>query len=1287
MSKTDGCEAVLLVVVIHAAGCTKTNWQSRAHMQMADPEPAPQLPNKGRAKYAACRARCRNALSVQERRVVLEGMRLGPKAVPLLVKHLSAPLAANFTHVRALLLADNRLGDRGTAALGAALAYNCTITHLDVRRNSVTPAGIAALRRTLSTNVTLLRLEDDQSRPNDLNEVFTNVQFHGRAAAAAVAAAPAAAENNNSAPPFTEQNVLFMRLLTNTASTLDFSHRRWADDNDTLAQLHTGLRVQCINLAHNRIAKLPPASLYAVGATLRELVLENNGTLCELPPSIRACTNLRVLRLAGNALQRLPSELVYCAASLQALDVSRNRALEALPPNLVQRSVRLRSLSVRHCPMLTARWPPSVSYAGDAMLIAWLRNAERSPVTLTASPLLIVGAAPRAGTSSLVAALRGQSLASSTGSNTLSNVSLSTSSGGSSSSSSSSGNDGNSAVLPIVPWDCGGGTYWLWDVSAAQQPLLDALYMHQRSAAPYTAASIVVARLTDAAAAANIRATLAWLAALHAHAADAPGVRRAATPHVLLALTFVGSGEGAAEAAAELLEALGPETPLPVAGAVLVDVSVQQQHLRRSGNAAAATTTPRGISELRTQLAGAIASGGRHLPWATHSLPAALALIARRVYDERQRMPPVVRVARELADWAQVSPQDAHALAACLHAAGQCVYLLPSDGGGDAASSGVLIADPSWACALVDETLRAVRNVQPQWTHAELDAVLLTKVPSAARSKSARDHLLLLGVCVASVLPQQQRVRIAIFPDALPDAPPCGERALAESWAAFPPHMCTRRRYHLPNAPRRFFQCVLARLINRCRDGVAADLRPLHFWRRGIALTTGNDGIALLSYEAGPTAPVLDLRIAVGELAAYTRALHEALSALCTEWLCVNARVTLACPSCGAADGFELIQAETEALVRRQPTAPCAHCAVAVPLTELLPDTAELIQMIAAPSAASTTTMIASPRALQTLLPVVSPCDLHIVGELGTGSFATVYKAIYEVNNGDAAVAADDTTMKKKRRRTAGGGSGFRIDALQTIVAVKRLLVQHDTDQRTLLLDFVREAWIMAQTAHPNLVGFIGVCSEPLQMVVEYMNGGSLYDYLQAPRPDGTAFLPIDEQRQLALDVARGLQHLHGGAGSVPIVHRDVKSLNVLLERDESTGTLRAAVADFGLSRSTLMTQAMRVSPVENPRWSAPEIVERQPYTEKADVYAFGIVLCEIATRALPFGDLRNMQIEQAIVAGQRPIISDAARRAAAPGLLELAARCWQQNPAQRPSMAQCVHALVHGSAAGIEFR
>ncbi|XP_031494958.1 probable LRR receptor-like serine/threonine-protein kinase At1g07650 [Nymphaea colorata] len=175
-----------------------------------------------------------------------------------------------------------------------------------------------------------------------------------------------------------------------------------------------------------------------------------------------------------------------------------------------------------------------------------------------------------------------------------------------------------------------------------------------------------------------------------------------------------------------------------------------------------------------------------------------------------------------------------------------------------------------------------------------------------------------------------------------------------------------------------------------------------------------------------------------------------------------------------------------------------------------------------------------------------------------------------------------------------------------TIIAVKQLSSKSKQGSH----EFVTEIGMISALQHPNLVKLYGCCTEGKQLllVYEYMENNSLAIALFGPR-EKRLKLNWPTRRKICIGIARGLAYLHEES-TLKIVHRDIKSTNVLLDKD-----LNAKISDFGLAKlheDEKTHISTRVAGTYG--YMAPEYAMRGHLTYKADVYSFGVVALEIVS-------------------------------------------------------------------------
>uniref|UniRef100_A0A7N0UEI6 non-specific serine/threonine protein kinase n=1 Tax=Kalanchoe fedtschenkoi TaxID=63787 RepID=A0A7N0UEI6_KALFE len=232
--------------------------------------------------------------------------------------------------------------------------------------------------------------------------------------------------------------------------------------------------------------------------------------------------------------------------------------------------------------------------------------------------------------------------------------------------------------------------------------------------------------------------------------------------------------------------------------------------------------------------------------------------------------------------------------------------------------------------------------------------------------------------------------------------------------------------------------------------------------------------------------------------------------------------------------------------------------------------------------------------------------------------------------------------------------------------------------------EFEAEVATLSSIRHVNVVKlYCSISSEESDLLVyEYMSNGSLWDRLHTCRKMEMGW---EVRFEIAVGSARGLDYLHHGCGG-PVVHRDIKSSNILLGPD-----LKPKIADFGLAKmANGSSQALSNSAHFLPGtfgYMAPECAYWNKVSEKSDVYSFGVVLLELVTGRRPveveFGETKDLvrwvlskmrSKESLIEAIDGDILDEFVEDAIL--VLKIGLHCTHKVPAMRPSMGRVVRML-----------
>eukprot|EP01114_Cavostelium_apophysatum_P023321 TRINITY_DN8743_c0_g1_i4.p1 TRINITY_DN8743_c0_g1~~TRINITY_DN8743_c0_g1_i4.p1 ORF type:complete len:2119 (-),score=526.12 TRINITY_DN8743_c0_g1_i4:35-6391(-) len=241
------------------------------------------------------------------------------------------------------------------------------------------------------------------------------------------------------------------------------------------------------------------------------------------------------------------------------------------------------------------------------------------------------------------------------------------------------------------------------------------------------------------------------------------------------------------------------------------------------------------------------------------------------------------------------------------------------------------------------------------------------------------------------------------------------------------------------------------------------------------------------------------------------------------------------------------------------------------------------------------------------------------------------------------------------------------------LVAIKKQLDTFSVDEAIpMYREFRREVWLSSTLVHPNIVSMVAFCTSPCCAVLEYVPNGNLLKFLRdAEREISFAF-----KIKIAINVAEALKFMH--TRSPKVIHRDLKSPNILMVSFNERAELVCKVGDFGESIA-VATEATGRDNLANPLWLSPEMMKQLPFNEKTDVFSFAMVMIELLTRKLPYDEHEisrssfRAQFEDQIIKGLRPTIPSDTPEIFA----KLIRDCWQHDQDRRPDFATILSTLL----------
>ena len=262
------------------------------------------------------------------------------------------------------------------------------------------------------------------------------------------------------------------------------------------------------------------------------------------------------------------------------------------------------------------------------------------------------------------------------------------------------------------------------------------------------------------------------------------------------------------------------------------------------------------------------------------------------------------------------------------------------------------------------------------------------------------------------------------------------------------------------------------------------------------------------------------------------------------------------------------------------------------------------------------------------------------------------------------------TASKESLLGEGGFGRIYKGTYRDQWVAVKLYVDQSSEKYGSWMKDLITESKILQQLHHPCLICMVGVCVNPMALVLEVAPLGSLSNCLYKRH----IRIPRMVVHRMAIQVVSALRFLH----SIHIIFRDLKAANVLVWSLDPDHLINCKVTDF--NTSTFIDPGGIRGFYGTKGFVAPEVAhvnkakERSIYNHTADVFSFGMLLYQMIARQRPFHNLPSLSVQPAIEDGQRPSLDDCPiTKVGYFYLTHIMKKCWQGNPDDRPSTEKIV--------------